>query len=72
MYFFIIAISTLLGMSKASHILQVDTGGLLPNPTGLFCIFSCQCILLYFWGYFEALNIVFLTRDCQTVDGVRV
>ena len=59
LYCFIIVSSTLMGMSKASHILQVDMGGLLPNPTSLFCMFSCQHILLYFQGYFGALNIVF-------------
>jgi hypothetical protein len=72
LYCFIIVSSTLLGLSEASHILQVDTGGLSPNPTGLFCMFSCQHILLYFQGCFEALNIVFLTRHSQTVDRVRV
>jgi hypothetical protein len=59
LYCFIIVSSTLLGLSKASHILQVDTGGLSPNPTGLFCMFSCQHILLYFQGCFGALNIFF-------------
>jgi hypothetical protein len=72
MYCFIIVISTLLGLSGASHILQVDMGGLSPNPTGLFCIFSYQHILLYFQGCFEALNNVFLTHHSQTVDRVRV
>jgi hypothetical protein len=42
LFYFIIVSSLLLGLSEASHILQVDMGGLLPNPTGLFCIFSCQ------------------------------
>jgi hypothetical protein len=32
---------------------------LSPNPTGLFCMFSCQHILLYFQGCFGALNVVF-------------
>jgi hypothetical protein len=41
LYCFIIVIYTLLGLSEALHILQVDTGGLSPNPTGLFCMFSC-------------------------------
>jgi hypothetical protein len=36
MYYSIIVSSTLLGLYEVSHILQVDTGGLLPNPTGLF------------------------------------
>jgi hypothetical protein len=68
LYYFIIVSSTLLGLSEASHILQVDMGGLSPNPTGLFCMFSCQHILLYFQGCFGALNIVFLTRHSQTID----
>jgi hypothetical protein len=45
---FIIVSSTLMGLYESSHILQVDMGGLSPNPTGLFCMFSCQHILLYF------------------------
>jgi hypothetical protein len=61
-----------MGLSEASHILQVDTGGLSPNPFGLFCMFSCQHIFLYFQGYFGALKIVFLAHHSQTVDGVRV
>jgi hypothetical protein len=48
MYFFVIVGYTLLGLSKAPHILKMDTSGLSPNPTGLFCMFSCQHILLYF------------------------
>jgi hypothetical protein len=70
--FFVIVGSTLLGLSESPHILQVDTGDLSPNPTSLFCMFSCQHILLYFQGRFGALNIVFLARHSQTVDGVRV
>jgi hypothetical protein len=41
LYYFIIVIYTLLGLSESPHILQVDMSGLLPNPTGLFCMFSC-------------------------------
>jgi hypothetical protein len=64
--------STLLGLSEAPHILQVDTGGLLPNPIGLFCMFSCHHILLYFQGRFGALNVSFLARHSRTVDRVKV
>jgi hypothetical protein len=71
LYCFVIVGSTLLGLSEAPHILQVDTGGLSPNPAGLFCMFSCQHILLYFPDRFGALNIVFLARHSQNVDGVR-
>jgi hypothetical protein len=60
LYCFIIVISTLLGMYEASDIVEVDMHGLSPNPTGLFGMFSCQHILLYFQGCFGALNIVFL------------
>jgi hypothetical protein len=55
---------------EASHILQVDTGGLSPNPIGLFHMFSCQHILLYFQGFFGALNIVFLARHSHNVNRV--
>jgi hypothetical protein len=72
LYFFVIVGSTLMGLSESPHILQVDTGGLSPNPTGLFCMFSCQHIFLYFQGCFGALNIVFLARHNQTVDRVKV
>jgi hypothetical protein len=72
LHFFLILGSTLLGMSKAPHILQVDTGGLSPNPTGLFFMFSCHRILLYFQGRFGALNVVFLARHGQTIIKVRV
>jgi hypothetical protein len=72
LYCFVIVGSTLMGLFEAPHILQVDTGGLSPNPTGLFCMFSCQHILLYFQGRFGALNVVFLARHSQTVDRVRV
>jgi hypothetical protein len=72
LYLFVIVGSTLLGLSKALHIFQVDIGGLKPNRTGLFCMFSCQDILLCFQGYFEGLNNVFLSRHSQTVGGVRV
>jgi hypothetical protein len=65
-------ISTLMGMFEALHIFQVDTGDLSPNPTGLFCMFSCQHILLYFQGRFGALNSVFLALHNQIIDGVRV
>jgi hypothetical protein len=37
---FVIVGYTLLGLSEALHIFQVDTGGLPPNPTGVFCMFS--------------------------------
>jgi hypothetical protein len=47
LYFFVILGSTLLGLSEALHILQVDTGGHPANPSSLFCMFSCQDILLY-------------------------
>jgi hypothetical protein len=60
--------STLLGLNESPHILQVDNGDLLPNQTSLFCMFSCQHILLYFQGRFGALNIVFLARHNQIVD----
>jgi hypothetical protein len=59
LYCFVIGGSTPLGMFEAPHILQVDTCGLSPNPTGLFCMFSCQHILMYFQGHFGALNVVF-------------
>jgi hypothetical protein len=36
LYFFVILGSTLMGLSEALHIIQVDTGGLSPYPTGLF------------------------------------
>jgi hypothetical protein len=72
LYCFIIVSSTLLGLSEASHILQVDMSGLSPNPSCLFCIFSCQHILLYFQGCFGALNIFLLTHHIQTIDGIRV
>jgi hypothetical protein len=51
-----------MGMFESLHIFQVDTGGLSPNPTGLFCMFSCQHILLYFQGRFGALKNDFLAR----------
>jgi hypothetical protein len=60
------------GDFEALHIFQVDIGGLSPNPTFLFCMFSCQHILLYFQGRFGALNNVFLARHSQTIDRVRV
>jgi hypothetical protein len=41
LYFFVIVVSTLLGLCESLHIFQVDIGGLSPNPTGLFCMFSC-------------------------------
>ena len=71
LYLFITVIYTLLGLFEASYILPVDTGGLSPNPNGLFCMFSCQNILLYFQGRFGALNNVFLSRHSQTIDRVR-
>jgi hypothetical protein len=71
LYCFVIVGSTLLGLSEAPHILQVDTGFLSPNPTSLFCMFSCQHILMYFQGHFGALNIIFLARHSQNVDGVK-
>jgi hypothetical protein len=48
MYFFVMVGFTLLGLSEALHIFEVDIGGLSHNPTALFCMFSCQHILLYF------------------------
>jgi hypothetical protein len=71
-YFFVILSYTLLGLFEATHILQVDTGGLSYNPTGLFCISSCHHILLYFQGHFGALNVVFLARHSETIDIVIV
>jgi hypothetical protein len=41
LYFFVIMVSTLMGLSKELHIFHMDTGGLPPNSTGLFCMFSC-------------------------------
>jgi hypothetical protein len=64
--------STLLGLSEALHNFQVDIGGHPPNPTGLFWIFSCQYIFLYFQGRFGALNSVFLSYHNQSVDRVKV
>ena len=72
MYFFVIVDSTLFGMSEALHIFQVDIGGIPPNPTSLFCMFSCQHIFLYIQGHFGALNNVFLARYSQSIEGVRV
>jgi hypothetical protein len=72
LYLFVIVGSTLLGLSESLHIFQVDTSGLRPKPTGLFCIFSCKHIFLYFQVCFGALNIVFLARHTKIVDGVRV
>jgi hypothetical protein len=60
--------STLMGLFEALDIFQVDTGGLSPNPTDLFCMFSCQHILLYFQVHFGALNNVFLACHSQIVD----
>ena len=48
LYFFLIVGSTLPRLYEAIHIFQVDTVGLKINPTGLFCMFSCQHILFYF------------------------
>jgi hypothetical protein len=62
LYLFVIVGPTLLGLSEALHIFHVDTGGLSPNPTDLFCMFSCQHILLYFQGHFGALNSFILAR----------
>ena len=64
--------STLLGLSEALHIFQVDTCGVSPNPIGLFCIFSCQHILLYFEVHFGALNSVFFDLHGQTINEVKV
>jgi hypothetical protein len=54
LYCFIIVSYTLLGLSEASHILQVDTGGLSPNPTGLilYVFMSAHLVVLsgLFWG----------------------
>ena len=72
LYFFVIMGSTLLGLSEALHIFQVETGDLPPNPIGLFWKFSCQHILLYFQGRFGALNSAFLACHSQTIDEVRV
>jgi hypothetical protein len=72
LYYSIIVSSTLLGLSKASHILQVDTSGLLPNPASIFCMLSYHHILLYIQSCFETLNVVFFTRHIQNVDKVRV
>ena len=43
--------STLLGLAEALHIFKVDTCGLPPNPTGLFCMFSCQLIQVDIGGH---------------------
>jgi hypothetical protein len=72
LYFFVIVGSTLSGLSESLHIFQVDTGGIPPNPTSLFCMFSCLHIFLYFQGHFGALNNVFLACHIQIVDRVRV
>jgi hypothetical protein len=64
--------STLVGLSEALYNFQVDIGRRLPNPTGLFGMFSCQYIFLYFQGHFGALNNVFLVFHNQIVDIVRV
>ena len=60
------------GLFEALHIFQVDTSGLPPKPIGLFCMFSCQHILLYFHGRFGALNNVFLALQSRTIDKVIV
>jgi hypothetical protein len=72
LYFFVIVGSTLPGRYEIIHIFQVDTGGLPSNLTFLFCIFSCQHILVYFQGRFGALNNGFLAPHSQNVDIVRV
>jgi hypothetical protein len=72
MYFFVIVGSTLLGLYEALQIFQVDTSGLPYNPIGLFCMFSCQHILLYFQGRFGALNNVFLAHHIQIVDRCKI
>jgi hypothetical protein len=72
LYFFVIVGSTLPGRYEIIHIFQVDTGGLPSNLTFLFCIFSCQDILVYFQGRFGALNNGFLAPHSQNVDIVRV
>jgi hypothetical protein len=72
LYFFVIVDSTLLGLSKSLHIFLMDIGGLSPNPTSLFYMFSCHHILMYFQGRFGGLNTVFLTCHSQTADRVRV
>jgi hypothetical protein len=64
-------VSTCLGLYEALHIFYVDTGGLPPNITGLFYMFSCQHIFLYFQGHFGALNNVFLAHNSQSVNVVR-
>jgi hypothetical protein len=60
-----------MGLFEALHIFQVDIGGRPPNPTGLFWMFSCQHISLYFQGHFGALNSVFLACHSQIVDIVK-
>jgi hypothetical protein len=72
LYFFVIVGSTLPGRYEIIHIFQVDTGGLPSNLTFLFCIFSCQDILVYFQGRFGALNNGFLSPHSQNVDIVIV
>ena len=59
LYFFVILVSTLMGLFESLHIFQMDIGGRPPNPIGLLWKFSCQRIFLYFQGYFGALNNVF-------------
>ena len=48
LYFFVIMGSKLIGFYESLHIFQVDTGVLTLKTTSLFCMFSCQHILLYF------------------------
>jgi hypothetical protein len=54
LYFFVIVGSTLSRMSEGLQIFQVDTGGLPPNPTGLFFYFFMSSHLVVlpgpFWG----------------------
>jgi hypothetical protein len=72
LYFFVILGSTLLGMFETQHIFQVDISCLSYNPIGLFCMFSCQHILLHFEGLFGAINDKFLSLHSQNVDRVKV
>jgi hypothetical protein len=41
LYFFVIEGSTLSGLFESLHIFHEETGGIPPNPTGLFWIFPC-------------------------------
>jgi hypothetical protein len=60
--------STLSGLFESLHNFQVEIFGFPPIPTGLFWMFSCQYIFLYFQVHFGALNNVYFPFHSQTVD----